>query len=484
MTSSNQFKLIRAREAVIGERALAGFREVGVNDYTVKPTDGYETEQTITGDRAFEFLLRTGTEISGNIPFHLAFGHQWAFELGFLNQFAKTPEADGVEITGVTAVDDTFATSTGVAFAEGDIWRASGMAAANNGRFVALAGSSTDALVVGAGGTLADETPGAAARLKFVGKQGALGDISAVADGLVSASSAFAAYDLAPGDSIVIGGPATSQATRFDAAAGYNNRVALVVEKQDDKLTLTDLGAGWATDDGAGKTIWILYGDEMDYGDDTTIVTDTHEFSYGGQATPLHVYLTAIAGNTLAIDIQRLQPIIATLGVLGFTDGNALSATDPAPLSKLQRSPMTAGEHVGAVMVGGQRRPAGSKMKSATFNFNNNLQADGPMEGLTNEVYYAGDFDLTVDFTAQFGDERDWQAFRAGAQTQLLIPIINNDQGYIMRVWAGQYVDGDIAPGGRNQIRDFTGQLRCLRDPATGKVVTFTQIEDFGRLTA
>ncbi|MGE0407981.1 MAG: phage tail tube protein [Amphiplicatus sp.] len=481
MTSSNKHRLIRARESSLGVAPVAGYRRAWIVNETFRPEDTFEQSQTITGDRLIAALLRTGARVTGQLDAEFAFKQcDYGFEMGMLNIYSETPEADGTEIASVTASSDTIATNNGAIFNVGDLVQVSGMAnAANNGIFVAIAGTMTNAVVIGGGGTLVDETPGAAARVKVVGVQGVSGDITATATGLGSTTMNWAARPwIKAGMACKIGGPSGGAAgLRFDTAA--LNRFATVKTPTATALPLDDRGASWATDAGASKTIRVYFGDFLEHGDAATMPTETHEAVLLGQGAPVHVRFSALACNQMIMNLQRRARIQPQFNMIGFSDSYAGAETD-APDTDAFIQPMVTGDNIGEIMVGGLARASHSVIKGLNFDLNNNLQADGPLNNIRDTIYDAGDAILRCGITAKFGSDIDWAAFRSGAQTSLLVPFYASSQGYAMKVWAGKYVDGDRSPGGRNQFVDFRGTIQGFKDPTTGKMLTFTRFENVG----
>ena len=80
------------------------------------------------------------------------------------------------------------------------------------------------------------------------------GDVSAVEDGIVSASGAFDPAQLPVGEWLLIGSR-FNENLRFDNAE--NLRPMQIVAVTPNRLTLSPVGQGWAPDPGAGKTIYF-----------------------------------------------------------------------------------------------------------------------------------------------------------------------------------------------------------------------------------
>jgi hypothetical protein len=242
-------------------------------------------------------------------------------------------------------------------------------------------------------------------------------------------------------------------------------------------LPLSDKGAAWATNDGSGKTIRIWFGDFLDHGTIATAPLETHEAVYLGQATPVHINFKDLIGNELVFDLQRRSRILSTLSMLGLSDGySTVAALDASPETPAFYQPMLTGDNIGEIDINEVARASHSVVKG--LNFNNNITSDGPLNSKYDTIYDAGDAILRCGVTAKFGSEIDWAAFRSGAKMSTLCPFYAGaNHGYALKLWAGKYVDGDRAPGGRNQFVDFTGTIQGYKDPDTGKMLTMTRFE-------
>lgn len=169
-------------------------------------------------------------------------------------------KAESTAITGVTAVDDTFAAASGLdAFAANDLVFASGFTnPANNGLHLVSSATATT-LVVGT--ALVDETPPTGHKIVKVGHQYATADVTVDASGarpkLVTAAGDFQDLGVVVGEEIYIGGDAA--AFQFaDAANNGGKRVYLVSETE---LTVDKSYLDMVTDAaGTGKTIRIFTG--------------------------------------------------------------------------------------------------------------------------------------------------------------------------------------------------------------------------------
>jgi hypothetical protein len=482
MVASNSFRLIRARQSALGTYPVAGFRRAWVADYGVKPDETFEQPATITGDSLIGKPLNLKTAVGGPVRGEFAFKQiDWMYEMAFLAAYQLTPEADGANIPSVTAVTDLFTTDNGATFTAGDLVEASGFTnAANNGTFVAIAGSGQNALKIGAGGTLADETPPAGARLKVIGVEGASGDITATALGLGSTAMDWSARPwIKAGMQCKIGGAAGGAAgLRFATVA--DNRFASVVAKTATALSLVDLGGSWAVDAGAGKTIRVYFGDFLNRGLIATAPFETHEMAYLEQGAPVHMRYSDLAGNTFQQNLQRNSRIEATLGIVGFQDFFGSAETD-APDTDVFVPPMLTGDNLGEILINNAARASHSVVKAANYDLNNNLLTDGALNQKRDSIYAPGDTILRVGITAKFGSDIDWSAFRAGTPMSILMPFFDGlGHAYARKLWTGVYVDGDASPGGRNQFVDFEGTIQGYKDPTYGFMETMTRFEGIG----
>ncbi|MEM9014084.1 MAG: phage tail tube protein [Pseudomonadota bacterium] len=474
--STNDHRLIHAAEASPGKLPpLPQWLEGCITSHSLRPTNVEAESEKITGDPLIAYLRTAGTSVSGDVTAEVAFREiDWLLKLAFQSNWVESPGAGYGEVTGVVAADDEFGTSSGTTFGAGNLYRTSGLAGVNSGVFLAIAGSGQDVLKVGAGGTLTDEvSPSVAARIDKAGFQAPAGDIQAVADGLISTTTDFTAHpELAVGIPFKIGGRFLEPATRFDTAT--LNRGVTPTKIEPNKLTCTDLGAAWAPDLGAGKTIQILTGDYLDIG--RTPITERAEFTFLDWATSYHIWLAGITCNSMNWQMDRQSMMRPVFSMQGLTDGTA-AAEAAVPLVENGGLSMTTGENLGEIMEAGLVDEAESFVKSLGLQLENNVQAEGPLNKKHNTRYDRGNAILRMPMTARFATPTRYDRFRSGAQTSFLIPMSDSEAGYMLKIHAAKYVEGDVSPSaGRNNPTEFRGVTQGVKDPITGKMMTLVRM--------
>lgn len=186
-----------------------------------------------------------------------------------LSEVDGAASAPAKQITGVTAVDDTFAITTGAVFPPQALVLASGFTeAANNAVFVADASSDATSFVAGGSVTLTDETPPAGATLQMIGVEGASGEMVATSDGLTWTGFDWADYPVAVGMWIAVGGAAA--ANRFNAHVLANGKAPIMYcrigEIDGADLTFDRKPSNWAADTGTGKLIRVFFSEYIGIG--------------------------------------------------------------------------------------------------------------------------------------------------------------------------------------------------------------------------
>lgn len=176
----------------------------------------------------------------------------------------KHPGGSGVAFFRPTAVvdgggsEDSFTVA-----ADGDVVndlliRARGFTnSGNNGVFKTTGTSTGTAIKVATGTLTAEASPPSNAIVEVCGYEGATGDLEINASGnLISTTVDFTTLGLTVGQFIKIGDTATI--TQFATAA--NNDFARITAIAANELTLDKRGGTFATDNGSGKTIRVLFG--------------------------------------------------------------------------------------------------------------------------------------------------------------------------------------------------------------------------------
>ena len=258
MTSANRLQLAYVEESTLGTTpASPDMTKIRTTGEGLVHDISNIQSQEIRADRKNSDLVQVSAQNTGPINAELSAEAFDALIAGAMfNDWTLMPTrdndgtADSV-ITDVTAASDDYTFTTGAAFAEGHLVRASGFTnTENNGLFRAESGSGATSLVT-ADGRVDESAPPADAKLRVVGFEGESGDITATAGGLGSSTLDFTTLGLSVGQWIYIGGGAVGEQFATSALNTYAKISAIAANA----LTLSNKPAGWTTDAGASKTI-------------------------------------------------------------------------------------------------------------------------------------------------------------------------------------------------------------------------------------
>lgn len=485
MTAANRLQLTRVREAAFGVTPdPAEMTKCFVTGETLKVRKDHERSETITGDRLISEHVPVGVQIEGQGRFEFAFGYiDWALEASAMGLFAAAVEAynltpDSV-ITDVVAATDIYSAAGN--WAEGHLVRAVGFtAAANNGRRRAIAGSGAGTLKVGAGGALVDEAaPPAGARLFVVGFQGATGDLSITADGLASVALDFTTLGLKVDQQVRIGpsGPGAPAVNKFGDAT------------VDTYLTIEDISAnlirfrdkppGWPAGglSGAGKDIQVFTGDFLETGD--TLITDTFEKSYLGQAVPKYLQMTGCAVNLLNFTLQRKQIARGDVTIIGQkANAPSLTSLDATPTVPTVGRVMNTANNIARICEGDVDVAAAAACREMTWAFNNNIQ---PVEALGSEHAVGlqlGDAELRTTNKFLFGNWGIYEKFFNGVDSSIMFPIYRDGYAYVFRCCAMTYTEADVPTENRNGQVEITVAGEQKKHGVTGRGYTCTRFRE------
>lgn len=451
MTSANLLEVARARETTLGVAASPPYSLAFLTAESFDIDKVFERSETITGNRFIQEYIETGIAVTGDAPFEWAMGYAdpW-LELALMAPFGlpletSNPTSDS-NITDVAAATDEF-TAAG-AWVEGMVVRASGFTTAgNNGLFVAQAGSGAGTLIVPSSPGLTDEAaPPAGAKLKFVGIEGATGDLAAAADGITSSALDFTDFPLEVGMTIHVGGRLAA-INQFATAANYG--LATITAIAANKLTLTDLPTGWSVDAGAGKNIRLSVPDVLDPG--TSIVSDTIQKRFVGQASHSYYKYLGVACNQLQGTFDPKQVARSTASLIGFTGGVASPALDASPAAPTVGRVMNTSSGIARLVEAGSTLAAGAGFNQLSLSINNNLTPVDELGSAAAVDYDLGDFEVSINARARFKTKTLYEKFLAGTAGSILMPIFRDNQGFTLRAHNLTWTAGKVPTPGRNQ---------------------------------
>lgn len=366
--------------------------------------------------------------------------------------FFNDGTADSV-ITDAGTVANTYAVvSGGAAVVVGHLVQASGFTnAANNQIF--RAASSTATTVVGTALSLtAEAVPPATAKMKVIGFQGASADITATATGLASTALDFTTLGLAVG--MWVKPDSTTSAMGFATAAlNVPMRLSAIAAHA---LTLDNRPSGWTTDAGTGKTIKVYFGDYIKNG--TTRTSVSIERGFLGQTVPTYILQKGMVAGQGEFSAQTEQEITWNFTFMGLTGTQGPSTQDAVPDAATTNSIMSANVNVGRIGEGGAVIGTANPVKTNKISVNNNLRVITGKGTVGAVDIRAGDFDVTVEADAYFGDNSLLTKLMAGTATAYNEWAASNSQMVVWDVPRVTWEDGAPSAGAKNS--DVTTPLK------------------------
>jgi tail tube protein len=455
MTETNRVQFAIVRESTFGttpttpRMRLARFSGEGLK-YTpkfVKPTE-------IRSDRMNVDPVLTNFDNGGPVNGEFSYPEADTPASDFIrslmwSDWVNTPTRDNdgtadFVITGIATAGTVATVLTAAAFVAGQLVKFSGFGVAgNNGVFKVTTGSATVPAFVGSG--ITDETvPPAAAKMKVVGFQGASGDITATATGLASTLLDFTTLGLAVG--MWIKPDSTTAAMGFATAAlNVPMRIAAIAANA---LTLDNRPAGWTADAGTSKTIKVYFGDYIKNG--VTRTSLTVERGFMGQTVPNYILQKGMVAGQGEFGAATEQEITWNITLGGLTGSNSTVAQDASPDAATTNSIMSANVNVGRIGEGGAAIGTVNPVKSNKITVNNNLRMITAKGNVGSVDIRAGDFDVTVEADAYFGDGTFLNKLLAGTPTAYNEWAGINNQMVVWDVPRLTWEDGSPNASGKN----------------------------------
>lgn len=464
MTETNRVQLATVREVTFGttpgtpRMRLARFSGEGLkySPKFIKPTE-------IRSDRMNVDPVKVNEDNSGPINGEFSYPEADSPASNFIrsllwSDWVNTPTydndgtADSV-VTDAGTTTDTYVVASGGALVKlGHVVRATGFTnSANNQIF--RAASSTGTTIVGSSLSLTAETaPPAAAKLKVIGFQGAAADITATATGLGSTLLDFTTLGLAVG--MWIKPDSTTSGLGFATAAlNVPMRIAAIAANA---LTLDNRPSGWTTDAGTGKTIRCYFGDYIKNG--TTRTSISIERGFLGQTVPNYILQKGMVAGQGEFSAATEQEITWSFSFMGLTGSNSTTAQDASPDAATTNSIMSANVNVGRIGEGGSATGTANPIKTNKISVNNNLRVITAKGTVGAVDIRAGDFDVTVEADAYFGDNTHLTKLLAATATAYNEWAAINSQMVVWDVPRVTWEDGSPSASGKNA--DVTTPLK------------------------
>lgn len=458
---SNRVRLSLIEEVTQGTTpASPALQILRVKSVGLKPNPKSVVSEELVTDRMQADLIFVGLDAGGDVGIEwIADAHFPIIEGAMMNDYVESPvRAGAAQITAVAAAAYTIVAGT---FAIKDIISATGFAlAANNGVFVA---GTTTGTSLGTSGRAA-ETPGATARLKKIGVEGASADITATATGLASTTLNWTTMGLQPGQWVKIGG--NSLANQFgDVSAATGNylnngyaRVSTSVAITATALPLDIRPTGWAVDAGTGKTIRVYWTDFIKNG--TVLKTYTFERYFADIGVYEYVRGTAI--DMLALEAKPQSILTGSFTAVGMNYAIQNSAIASSTTVAANSSDvLNASSNVAQLAENGTAVGAPNYVFGLSFSIKNNvrlLTAVGSRVGVA--VNY-GTAEVNGKLEAYFGDKTLLDKVLNQTSTSLFSAFVDaNAKGMLWDFPKVKFSGGGVDVGGLNddlkQPLDFT----------------------------
>jgi hypothetical protein len=322
---------------------------------------------------------------------------------------------------------------------------------------------------------VAEAVPAATARLKVVGFQGASGDITATASGIGSTALNFTTLGLGVGDWLKVGGTAVGD--QF-AVPALNDWVRVSGPVTATAIPCDNLPVGWAVNAGAGKTIKIWYGDQIQNG--TTPSSMTIERGFLGQTIPTYIVNTGMQVGTATFNIvskAKLTGSFAFTGMGGGESAVALSATPDAATTSLV---MAANANVGRLGVNGSQLVGPNWAKEVSFVIDNNLRTIESVDQASPVAVREGECKVTGKMSTYFGSDTELAAFYAGTTRPINTRIAKAGQAIIFQVPRATYRGGgnpNATAKNTDVMLDF--DFQASYDAATAAHIIIDRLEYF-----
>jgi len=341
----------------------------------------------------------------------------------------ETEDVTAVTATGYTVTDDGDLAADELIYARGFT------NSANNGLKVVGAASTTTEIKVS--GLVVEAAPPDEARIEIAGVQGATGDLEIDASGdLISTVLDLSALGLTVGQVIWVGGSTT--VTQFAVAA--NTGFARITAIAAAKLTLDKTAATFTIDNGATKTIQILFGRflrnvpvddgdfleqsyqfEATYPDLDSVGVDEYEYAKGNYC------------NQLVLNLPLSDKATCDFGFTGTDteppstnrDAESANAIDPIQTEAFNTSADIARLRITQT----DETELTSYFKTLTLTVNNNVTPEKVLANLGAVFMNIGNFDITIEAQVLFTDSGIPTAIRNNTTLTMDFSLENSDGG-------------------------------------------------------
>jgi len=481
MADTNATRLGFIREVTAGvipaSPAFQRLRYTGAPDLGQTPTT-VESEEILDSGELSDTAL-TAIDVGGSV--NIEFSHESyddPLEAAMRGTYQtkralKTQASHGLNITGPSTV--SCSTTAGIVI--GDIIYLDGYAnTLNSGAFevsaVTLDTSYTVTQIGGAAATLATESAPAGATAHKIGFVLAATEVvgSAQSGGqatLTFTGTTLTSESLSPGDYIQI----TGWADGLSNGATNDGLYRIVSVDSATALTVDQLPAGYAADDGAGADFVVYMGERLFNEKDRYTYTLQEVFTdIGTDPNFLRQVLSGMGLNTLGLTIEAESLITGAINFVGTTAkyANAPESGETFVESPTT-SPLNSSSDVARIFEAGSALDNVNCVQSMSLDINNNLEKK-PCVGKTGGAgFRRGTFSVSGSLTTYFDDESQVQKVISQAETSLALGFTDTvGRGYVFDMPRVKLTEGGPSVPGRND--DVIAQLAytALRSPVYG----------------
>ena len=484
-SDTNRVALGLVEESVFGTTpaspAWVSQRITGTPNMAFEPQT--EISEEIRSDRQITDLILVGAEAGGDVGMELSFDAQENVVEGALQNDwdVKAYRAGSAQITNVDAIGTQYdVTNVNDAFAVGMLVKASGFTdGSNNGTFRAETGSSSTQ-VERTG--VANETPGATAKLVQVGFEGTSGDITATAgatNSLGSTTLDFTTMNLNPGEWLKVGG--TAAGTKYDTAAN-NDWVRIAAGAGSitaNQIVLDVVPSGWATDAGSGKTIRVWQGQSIINASVSKSYSLERQFTDHSPVT--YEVFTGMKVNTLEWQFNAQSIVTSTVNYIG--KNSAMSTTRTASSTDVAATTsevMNTSSDVGR--IGENGAPVGDPnfVLEASVNVNNNLRRQNAVGSLGSVGIGSGEFNVSGSLNTYFGNLTVAQKVIDNSESSFDIRVFDTaNQAMIFDVPKLKFSAGSPSVPGKNQDVVVNLEYQGFRHPDFGYTLLIQRFYEF-----
>ena len=406
----------------------------------------------------------------------LIMDHAVQFLEGFMaGKFEGPGLTDGAAFLPTSVTSTHYVVGSGGALAQYTLIYADGFATSGNNGLKVVGSGSTGTTIVASGLTAETGTAARFATVSIAGVQGTTGDIQVNASGnLIATALDFTTLGLTVGQFIWVGG--STAATQFATAA--NTGFARITSIAAGELGLDMKTTTFATDNGATKTIQILFG-RYCY-NRTTDNADYIERSYTfealfddleGVGTDGYEYAVGNYCNELTFTLPLADKAEMTLGFVGqdTEPPTSVRVTGPSTAATpIMTDAFSTAEDIARLHITEVDETAVTTyFKSMTLKINNNVSPEKTLGTLGATFLNMGNFHVDIEAQVLFTSGAVIDAIRNNTTMALNFALKNGDGGMLCSIPAMTLGNGkrDL-PQNQTVLVQLTGM--AFEDPTLG----------------